>query len=479
MPGRQKPLKGGLNQLNSSTDKTRPAPALKKPVPTNFAQAVAAVPSVIKEEHSNLVLAVGTVEAIVSEVEALVAIPDHGSFTLHLKQLDLGYKPTFAISKYVTAKQSSVSVTLKQGKTLPGSKPKYEIVRAHLNEDKKAFEDKFDPFLNDFKNKNKVSQPAAAPDTWEDVAEDGRSKNGNHDTHGDLEIDLDELDEYYDDLQRIIDYLEKELPKVIPTIVNDKNCIQKLANKILSNPKNDEAAELQTFLDHQQISSRIKHIFIAEYIKFRSKDDNEESSSTPTTPTEENPEIEANLKLFFAWLKNKEKKQEALNVKLDLYNYIIKRFPCLGNEWLKALKEPRDSHFRSFIKKSTIGETEFVRFQEETTAHLNRQMKYSQDVATLMTWLETDTNSYRSIYSETATPSASSYETGTLGLTLTRFEREYYDHQFASERERSVIPVLRAVQFLRYSEIKFEGLHKLHLRCPDEYPNQRYRGKVF
>ena len=74
---------------------------------------------------------------------------------------------------------------------------------------------------------------------------------------------------------------------------------------------------------------------------------------------------------------------------------------------------------------------------------------------------------------------ASSYETGTLGLTLTRFEREYYDHQFASERERSVIPVLCAVQFLRYSEIKFEGLHKLHLRCPDEYHNQRYRGKVF
>ena len=72
---------------------------------------------------------------------------------------------------------------------------------------------------------------------------------------------------------------------------------------------------------------------------------------------------------------------------------------------------------------------------------------------------------------------ASSYETVTLGLTLTRFEREYYDHQFASER--SVIPVLCAVQFLRYSEIKFEGLHKLHLRCPDEYHNQRNRGKVF
>ena len=28
---------------------------------------------------------------------------------------------------------------------------------------------------------------------------------------------------------------------------------------------------------------------------------------------------------------------------------------------------------------------------------------------------------------------------------------------------RSVIPIIRAMEFLRYSEIKFEGIHKLHL----------------
>ena len=129
---------------------------MKKPTPTNFAQAVSAVPTLIKEEHSNLILAVGTVESITSEVEAIIKIPDHGNFSLHLSQIDFGYKPTHGINKYITAKQSTLSVTLKQGKSLPGSKPKYEIVRAHLIEDKKALEDRFDPFINDFKNKSKV-----------------------------------------------------------------------------------------------------------------------------------------------------------------------------------------------------------------------------------------------------------------------------------------------------------------------------------
>ena len=162
---------------------------------------------------------------------------------------------TQGINKYISAKQSTLSVTLKQGKSLPGSKPKYEIVRAHLIEDKKALEDRFDPFLNDFKNnKNKTAGGSPEKDkvnsgapVWGIIGE--KSKNG-HDHDTDLEIDLDELDEYYDDLQRITEYLEKELPKVIPTIANDKSSVQKLANKILSNPKNDEAAELQIFLDH-------------------------------------------------------------------------------------------------------------------------------------------------------------------------------------------------------------------------------------
>ena len=84
--------------MNSSTSdiRNKVTPTLKKPAPTNFAQAVSAVPTLIKEEHSNLILAVGTVEAITSEVEAIINIPDHGNFGLHLSQIDLGYKPTQA-----------------------------------------------------------------------------------------------------------------------------------------------------------------------------------------------------------------------------------------------------------------------------------------------------------------------------------------------------------------------------------------------
>ena len=477
IPARQKPLKGGLNQLNSSQDKTKIAPTLKKPTPTNFAQAVSAVPTLIKEEHSNLILAVGTVESITSEVEAIINIPDHGNFSLHLSQIDLGYKPTQGINKYITAKQSKVSVTLKQGKSLPGSKPKYDIVRAHLIEDRKALEDRFDPFLNDFKNKNKVTgSPVNSASVWETPANGGeKSKNG-HDyiNGGDLEIDLDELDEYYDDLQRITEYLEKELPKVIPTIANDKNCVQKLANRILSNPKNDEAAELQTFLDHQQISSRIKHIFIGEYVKFRSKDEYSTPSpkASPRTPdtAEDNPEIEANLKLFFTWLKNKEKKPETLAMKFDLYSFVIKKFPNTANEWLRALKETKESHFVSFIKKSCIGDIEYAALKDEGGKYLPR---YDMDLTTLITWLETDTNTYRSIYNEPFDNDPNT-DFGTMGLNLTKFEKEFQEHQLKKGSQNS-IAVIRAVQFLRYSEIKFEGLHKLHLRCPDDQQKPRYR----
>ena len=48
VPTRQKPLKGGLNQLNSTPDKTKTLPPVKKLPPTNFAQAVASAPLSIK-----------------------------------------------------------------------------------------------------------------------------------------------------------------------------------------------------------------------------------------------------------------------------------------------------------------------------------------------------------------------------------------------------------------------------------------------
>ena len=85
---RQKPLKGGLNQLNSGQSRqARPTVVTKKVTPTNFAQAVAAAPSLLRDDQSNLVLCLGSVVSLVSEQEAAIVVPEHGQFILHVSQV--------------------------------------------------------------------------------------------------------------------------------------------------------------------------------------------------------------------------------------------------------------------------------------------------------------------------------------------------------------------------------------------------------
>jgi len=504
---RPKPLKGGLNQLNSTQDKHKSVTTLKKPQPTNFAQAVSSAPTLIRDEHSNLVLAVGFVESIISEVEAVISVPEHGTFNLHIKHLDLGYKPTQGINKYLTAKLSTVSVTLKQGKALPGSKPKYEIVRAHLNDDKKKLEDKFDPFVNEFKPRKKFIQPAA-PDTWEELADDSNDKQKNVQENGDFEIDLDELDEYYDDLQGIVEYLEKELPKVIPKIANDEKCFQNLANKILCNTRspNDEAKELQIFLDQHPISSRIKSIFISEYLKFRNKPDQEKTTEENTSPerNEDNEFIAAIKKTelkqdstrkdyekkkktsldsetqeqiisFLNWLKVAVKNREILAQKLELYSSILQNNANVTKIWVDIVKETINPNFISFVNKSKLGETGLADLKTFVSS-----LRGTQDWGTVVTWLEGDTNHYRlepkgpsgENGTETNVPGASTFHLFKI-MDLTHFEKEFVKHQDKA-KETSVF-IHRAIIFLRKSEIKFEGLHKLHSRHMEDSNKPRNR----
>jgi len=521
---RPKPLKGGLNQLNSSQDKHKSITALKKPQPTNFAQAVAAAPTLIRDEHSNLVLAVGFVESVISEVEAIISVPEHGTFNLHIKHLDLGYKPTQGINKYVTAKLSTVSVTLKQGKALPGSKPKYEIVRAHLNDDKKKLEDKFDPFVNEFKPRKKINQPA--PETWEELVDDPneKQKNGGNE-NGDFEIDLDELDEYYDDLQGIIEYLEKELPKVIPKIANDEKCFQTLANRILSNTRsaNDEAKELQIFLDQYPISSRIKNIFISEYIKFRSSPDDEVLGSKADNSTsiighrESSPEkvdndfiaaikktelkqetvglikdyerkkktsldaeTQEHIMSFLNWLKSVVKNKDILAHKIDLYSNILQNNPNVASVWLEIVKETKNPNFLSFVNKTKLGEEGLSILKISLTSPSIGSGKVVQDWGTVVTWLEGDTNHFRLEPTPKLTECSNGSNTSVdssaqlfKNMDLTNFEKEFVKHEDKAKETTAFI--YRALVFLKKSEIKFEGLHKLHLRHMEESPKPRNR----
>ena len=56
----------------------------------------------------------------------------------------------------------------------------------------------------------------------------------------------------------------------------------------------NEAAELQAFLDHQKISTRSKHVFIAEYIKFRNREDEEEEEEK-VKDEESKPELDLSI----------------------------------------------------------------------------------------------------------------------------------------------------------------------------------------
>ena len=116
---------------------------------------------------------------------------------------------------------------------------------------------------------------APASNSWEELDDSAYEPlkiedDASHDADA-SEIDLDELDKYYDELHQIINYLETELPKVIPTIANNATCFQSLANKVLAAPRNAEAESkvLENFLIYHSVPSRIKVLFTSEYIKFR------------------------------------------------------------------------------------------------------------------------------------------------------------------------------------------------------------------
>ena len=116
---------------------------------------------------------------------------------------------------------------------------------------------------------------APASNSWEELDDSAYEPlkiedDASHDADA-SEIDLDELDKYYDELHQIINYLETELPKVIPTIANNATCFQSLANKVLAAPRNAEAESkvLENFLLYHSVPSRIKVLFTSEYVKFR------------------------------------------------------------------------------------------------------------------------------------------------------------------------------------------------------------------
>jgi len=285
---RQKPLSGGLKQLGGKPVAKTYTQASKKQ-PANFAQAVArpTLAKAIVDEQSNLILAVGIIESLISENEALLVVPEYGKFNLKLGQIDLGFTPTYSIGNYVNPKTDTVSVTLKSNK-LSGGKVKYDIIRAHVN--KTNAEPQIDPFSNDQVVTNGTG---SGFDSWEDLADDDFDKS--EDTkaakntvvmdNSDNDINAGaELDDYFDNLQDIMDWLERELPKVLPTLANETDVFQQLSDTILGSE--DESYILRDFLVAKCVSQRIVTIFVDEFSKFRNLNNEIEDSSSSSENVE-------------------------------------------------------------------------------------------------------------------------------------------------------------------------------------------------
>ena len=165
-----------------------------------------------------------------------------------------------------------------------------ELLRAAIDDGKTGEQG------NDLQDKGTARLGSAPPtNSWEELDDSAyeplQDDASNHDPDASGEIDLDELDKYYDELHQIISYLATELPKVIPTIANDANCFQSLANKVLAAPRNSaaESKVLENFLNYHSVPSRIKALFTSEYVKFRkfSTSQNQQSGQFEKTAFEE------------------------------------------------------------------------------------------------------------------------------------------------------------------------------------------------
>ena len=431
---RQKPLKGGLNQLGAQ-NKAPTVVHVKKALPTNFAQAVAPAPIAIKE---NLSTSIGN--EYVKKIEPI----DFDPFSKDIEP------------------------------------PKHE--RAAANSWEELDDRAYDPLK-----------------TEDDTSNDADAN----------EIDLDELDDYYDELSGIINYLENELPKIIPKIAKDEKCFQALATKVVAAPRtaDGETKELRAFLELHSIPSRIIAIFIAEFIKFRNYQNNREHAKkpvataapnestktafeeakdfykvptggaaeatrqSPVAPQVADTKLRGRVESFLTWLERVVRNPEMLSAKLQLYCAVLERPTTLTRVWYEVATNavtPTDA-FISFITAERLGEARLARLQRWVTT----EAMGGADWGTFTAWLEGDTNLFRAegeVKDAGGDDRASRGEPGKqramASLDLSPLEQEL--SSFLDMTKETSGYIFRSIVLLRRGEVRLVGLLSLHLRVAEE-----------
>ena len=475
---RQKPLTGGLKQLNSNLEQSISKKTTKKLLPSNFAQAVSAGPTATAtgpEPVADILLEKGSVESFPSSTEVVVSIPQYGKFTLNLGHFD---NSSGRDLRSDISQSTPLLVALNRVKQT-GKKTTYVPVKAFAEKTKgqaAATSAVLSSFITTTANRYKSAEKNA-PDTWEDLA-DGHQEQANYlagdssfHSKGENDINLEDLDAYYDscNFDYIAEYFAQELPRLLPKVKLDKMDYDQLANEImLSGEEAVEVAILQKFFDRfPEVDPTRRDMFIEEFLRYKKS-----SLSSPFPPSNDNSiadvvpltrEQQETVKNFLDWV-SCNVKGEMQQERLALYSSLLTLNPEVARLWLSIIQlEGDENKFFSFLCKNNPTE----KLGQELEAWFNEakfNIKTEMNFSLFQTWLETDTNFFRveigrKVKSKERGPPAvvKDSTTGTFnGLTLTTLEHEFVQHQERAT-ETSVF-ILRILVFLRKGKISWEQL---------------------
>jgi len=448
---RRKPLKGSLNQLNSSVNQSISSLQIQKVVPSNFAQAVASATPLGDGAEAADFIEKGKVESFPNKDEVVVFVSGHGRFILDKSHFD----DPFVSVRSILKPGSTVTLALKFDKT-SATKSKFDVIKAF-------------PETTTKHTKNNVGEEPIVFSSSDSVHSKGESN---------LEINFEDLDKYYDTFPKISEYLQREILFILPDLGQSSKVIERLANDIIYS-SGDEPSEiriLDKFFKSYSITVNVKTKFIEEYLKFR-KSQQLIETDLEVEDTRQVIEIEALSSRFLTWMKGKSKSSQSDSTKLSLYKELFS-IPAAAAVWFKCVVQAEEKNTSIVLNKKTIGEEEFLKLQTRIGENGDVNLGLFQS------WIEADTNLFKLNLLNNPDAESKGHENEDkvklfAGIKLSDEEKEFVMKKERDQETRTFI--LRVLILLRKTGLSFEfltNLHKEHLRQSNKTRNREFNAKL-
>ena len=447
---RQKPLKGSLNQLNPVSNQSAASLKVQKKVaPSNFAQAVAPVKASLDDSQ---ITDKATVESLPNIDEIVVSVPGKGRFIL-----DKGhFQGPFVDIRSRVKPGSSLNLTLKEAGERNG---RYTVLGAFLDSVPA--------------NQSTSRSPVEQLPTFSS-AESVQSKAESH-----LEINLEDLDKYYDTFPEISAYLHREILYVLPDLGLASEAVEHLANEIIFSGGDEkiEISILERFFRTHNVASSVKSKFIGEYLKFRHSQQHleEQEQSNGDLEKSEKPEIDGLVVRFLHWVETKNNQKDVS--KLPSYKKFFS-IPSVAALWVNYVGCAEEMDFSSLLDKQSVDEAEIVQ--------LRAQIEKSTDLAwsVFQGWIEKDTNLFKLNLLNNPDIRGTNSEPPIKVPRFAGLELSQEEWTFVRKKEadRETQPfILRILLLLRKNRVSFEvleNLHREHLSMSSKKRNREFNLKL-